>query len=209
MNKAVRPVVVVLTGPTCSGKSFLERALTAQGFGRALSHTTREPRPGEVNGVHYHFVNLGEFNELGANGGFVESVQFGQNFYGMAVESMNQALEPTGKMVVVAEPNGAAQIRAYCDDNRISCLNVWVACDHREQVRRFVQERLPSMKPETVVDRLTLLMTEEAYWRKSASVGRVYGAPYRYHMEFWKMGPEFEQVYVEAICERVARIQGK
>jgi guanylate kinase len=68
------PVLLVLAGPAGSGKTTLcERAVRElPGFSRVVTTTTRPPRPGEVNGVHYHFLSPAQFDERVAAGAFLE-----------------------------------------------------------------------------------------------------------------------------------------
>lgn len=66
---------IVISGPSGVGKGTLYSLLFERNpdtFVLSVSHTTRSPRPGEQNGVHYHFVTKGDFLDLKAKGGFVE-----------------------------------------------------------------------------------------------------------------------------------------
>ncbi|HEY6031157.1 MAG TPA: guanylate kinase, partial [Gaiellaceae bacterium] len=67
-----------MTGPSGAGKGTLERALLARrpDFELAVSATTRPQRPGEENGLHYHFLSRDEFDRLIAEGGFLEWVSY-------------------------------------------------------------------------------------------------------------------------------------
>ena len=87
------PRPLVLCGPSGSGKSTLLQHLCAefpQKFGFSVSHTTRNPRPGEIDGVHYHFTTKEAMTEAIAHGDFIESAVFSNNMYGTryAVEVM-------------------------------------------------------------------------------------------------------------------------
>ena len=90
------PRPLVLCGPSGSGKSTLMRKLTEEftsAFGFSVSHTTRQPRPGERDGVEYHFVTKEMFNKLVADGAFLEYATFSGNNYGTsraAVETVKQ-----------------------------------------------------------------------------------------------------------------------
>ncbi|XP_007438939.1 guanylate kinase [Python bivittatus] len=95
--KGPRPVV--LSGPSGAGKStLLKKLLKDYGnvFGFSVSHTTRQPRPGEVNGKDYHFVTREEMQKEVDAGGFVEHAEFSGNMYGtskaaiQAVQAQNQ-----------------------------------------------------------------------------------------------------------------------
>lgn len=77
MNKRI-----ILVGPTCSGKTFLRKRLEEKGFTFDVSYTTREPREGEVNGVHYNFISREKFENLIKEDGFYEHASYNGNYYG-------------------------------------------------------------------------------------------------------------------------------
>lgn len=62
-------------------------------FATSISHTTRDPRPGEVRGEDYHYVTMQDFEDLIAKEGFVEHAKFGGNRYGTS----RQTIEEIGK----------------------------------------------------------------------------------------------------------------
>jgi guanylate kinase len=158
-------VIVTLTGPTCGGKTTLEAHLQAAGFGRVVSHTTREARPGEQCAVDYHFVNMPTFMTMVARGDFVETNQLGARFYGVSKEALAQAAA-AGRTVLVVEPNGAKAILDHCRVERIPHLAVWVQCEGDEQARRWAA-RVDSREGwhEAVVERLGLMLGKEQCWR--------------------------------------------
>ncbi|XP_058409827.1 guanylate kinase isoform X1 [Diceros bicornis minor] len=93
------PRPVVLSGPSGAGKStLLKRLLQEHGsiFGFSVSHTTRDPRPGEENGKDYHFVTREVMQRDIAAGDFIEHAEFSGNLYGTskaavrAVQAMNR-----------------------------------------------------------------------------------------------------------------------
>lgn len=76
---------LIICGPSGSGKSTLLRRLFddfPDKFGFSVSHTTRNPRPGEVNGLHYHFTTREEMEAAVQSGEFLESAVFANNMYG-------------------------------------------------------------------------------------------------------------------------------
>lgn len=82
-DMACRPLVVC--GPSGSGKSTLLNRLLAEHpnkFGFSVSHTTRNPRPGEVNGVHYHFTDVDSIEKAINRGDFIENATYSGNMYG-------------------------------------------------------------------------------------------------------------------------------
>ncbi|XP_059914227.1 guanylate kinase isoform X3 [Gadus macrocephalus] len=79
------PRPVVLSGPSGAGKSTLLKKLMKEYdgvFGFSVSHTTRQPRPGEENGKDYHYVTKDAMQTAVANGEFIESAVFSGNMYG-------------------------------------------------------------------------------------------------------------------------------
>ncbi|EST05145.1 Guanylate kinase/L-type calcium channel beta subunit [Kalmanozyma brasiliensis GHG001] len=82
---------IVLSGPSGVGKSTLLKKLFAEfpgDFGFSVSHTTRDPRPGETRGQSYHYVSHAEFEDLIAAGAFLEHAQFGGNRYGTTAKAV-------------------------------------------------------------------------------------------------------------------------
>ena len=98
-------ILVCLIGKSGSGKSEIERKLEKLGYNRIISYTTRQPRPGEESGVHYHFVNDSQFKQLIDKDILMEHASYGGNQYGSP--------RPVGSLnnVIVVEPDGYNQIR--------------------------------------------------------------------------------------------------
>ncbi|KAI1901973.1 hypothetical protein AGOR_G00039940 [Albula goreensis] len=85
------PRPVVLSGPSGAGKSTLLKRLMKEYegvFGFSVSHTTRDPRPGEENGKDYHYVSREVMQEGIANGEFIENAEFSGNMYGTSKASV-------------------------------------------------------------------------------------------------------------------------
>ncbi|RVE61734.1 hypothetical protein OJAV_G00176140 [Oryzias javanicus] len=79
------PRPVVFSGPSGAGKSTLLKKLMSEYdsvFGFSVSHTTRKPRPGEQNGIDYHYVSREEMQAGINNGDFIENAEFSGNLYG-------------------------------------------------------------------------------------------------------------------------------
>ena len=79
-------LLVVVSGPAGSGKGTVDaHLLKRDDFVYSVSATTRAPRPGEVDGVHYHFISVEEFKERLERGDMIEYTQYCGNFYGSKV----------------------------------------------------------------------------------------------------------------------------
>ena len=107
------PRVLVLSAPSGAGKSSLACALVdAEPFVQlSVSHTTRAARPGEVDGVHYHFVDKEEFEAMATAGEFLEHASvFGRN-YGTSREAVRTELSRGYDVVLDIDWQGARQVR--------------------------------------------------------------------------------------------------
>lgn len=171
-------MVIVLVGPTCSGKSTLEDALVKRGCTKAVSHTTRAPRAGEVNGEAYHFVTPAEFDLLWKNGHFVEMVSFGGNGYAMSADELLKARAINEPIIVVAEPEGAMQIDRFCTRAEVPCVKVWVDCGPNVRAKRFISRMLQDAVAGKEVAgpyaaRLGVMLDQEQRWSRSMIYDRV------------------------------------
>ncbi|KAL5278955.1 GUK1 family protein [Megaselia abdita] len=108
------PRPLVICGPSGSGKSTLLKRLFAEypeTFGFSVSHTTRKPRAGEQNGVHYHFVSAEQMSTLIGNDEFIETATFSGNQYGTSKQAVYD-VQAQGKVCVLdIEIQGVEQIK--------------------------------------------------------------------------------------------------
>ncbi|KAG0146395.1 hypothetical protein CROQUDRAFT_133134 [Cronartium quercuum f. sp. fusiforme G11] len=108
---------IVIFGPSGTGKSTLLKRLQAtpewSQFGFSVSHTTRKPRPGEVNGVAYHFVDRPDFERLISEGAFIEHAEFSGNCYGTTIKAVADVADRQGKICILdIDAQGVKLIRA-------------------------------------------------------------------------------------------------
>jgi guanylate kinase len=111
-------ILFVLSAPSGGGKSTLLRWLAEKGcddFIYSISCTTRTPRPGEVDGEHYHFLSHEEFRERIAAGDFLEHAHVHGNHYGTLRRTVVEALDAGRDLLLDVDTQGAAQIRANVD----------------------------------------------------------------------------------------------
>ena len=103
----------IVSAPSGAGKTSLLKAVRSQlvDIKVAVSHTTRAPRPGEVDGEHYHFVSEEKFHEIEEGGNFLEYAEVFGNFYGTSKQSVNRELESGGNVVLEIDWQGAQQVR--------------------------------------------------------------------------------------------------
>ena len=108
----------ILSAPSGAGKSSLIGALLRKHSDMkvSVSHTTRSPRPGEENGVHYHFVSVDEFKALIEKNDFFEWAQVFDNYYGTSKQAIESQLAAGIDVFLDIDWQGAQQIRKLVDD---------------------------------------------------------------------------------------------
>ena len=106
-------ILFIVSAPSGAGKTSLLRDLLARDsrLSLSVSHTTREMRPGEEDGVHYHFVDVPEFEQLAAEGVFIEHAQVFDNYYGTSEQAVRDQLAAGQDVVVEIDWQGAQQVR--------------------------------------------------------------------------------------------------
>lgn len=104
----------VVSAPSGAGKTSLVRALLAglTGVCASVSHTTRARRPGEQDGVDYHFVDVPAFQAMVAAGEFIEHARVFDNHYGTSHRAVQQHLEAGRDVILEIDWQGARNIRA-------------------------------------------------------------------------------------------------
>ena len=137
------PVLLVVAGPAGSGKSTLCDRLVAEvpGFSRVVTTTTRSPRPGEIDGVHYHFLTPEQFDAKVAAQAFLEwAWVHGQRRYGTLASSVLDPLMAGQSLVISVDVQGVESFRraaaAYPLLGR-RMTTVFIVVDHDRLVARM------------------------------------------------------------------------
>lgn len=151
--------VVVITGPSGAGKGTLIRLLREQlpGLGLSVSATTRDPRPGEADGVDYRFLSDAEFDRRVAAGEFVEHAEYAGRKYGTLRSELDARTAAGEPVVLEIEVQGARQIR----DAVPGALLVFIAPPSEEALRERLVGRGTDV-PEVVERRLGVAREELA-----------------------------------------------
>ena len=108
------PVILILSGPSGVGKSTLATALIEADPDTviAVSHTTRPPRPDEIDGEDYYFASKTKFLELVNNGEMLEYAEVYDNLYGTSQNSLQKSLEQGKNVILDIDWQGARNIKA-------------------------------------------------------------------------------------------------
>jgi len=140
---AAQPLLLMLAGPAGSGKSTLcDRLVQAgMGFSRVITTTTRHPREGEVNGVHYHFFSPEEFDLRATRGDFLEwAWVHGRKRYGTLKASVMAPLREGRDLVMSVDVQGVESFRrAAASDPFLAraLLTVFIVVDYERLLARM------------------------------------------------------------------------
>ena len=109
MNKGL---MIVISGPAGSGKGTVNAHLLAtEQFVYSVSATTRAPRPGEIDGVNYHFISREEFERRIATGDMLEYTEYCGNYYGTPKKEAEEVLASGKNLILEIEVEGARNIK--------------------------------------------------------------------------------------------------
>jgi guanylate kinase len=144
--------VFVITGPSGVGKGTLIEQLLERvpELELSISATTREPRPGEVDGRDYFFLTPEEFRRRLEAGDFLEHASYSGNYYGTLKEEVERRLGKGGSVVLEIEVQGARQVRDELGDDSVL---IFIAPPD-EQVLRERLEGRGTDSPEDIEQRL-------------------------------------------------------
>ena len=110
----------IISAPSGAGKTSLVKELlkTGQQIMVSVSHTTRAMRPGEVDGVDYHFVTQDVFQQMVAESAFLEHAQVFDNFYGTSQQHVEDQLASGMDVILEIDWQGAEQVRKLMTDSQ-------------------------------------------------------------------------------------------
>ncbi len=133
-------ILLIISSPSGAGKTTLTRRLLQEfpEFRFSVSHTTRKPRPNEIDGRDYHFIGEDVFRRIVRDGGFAEWAEVHGNLYGTSVEEIRRAHEE-GKNGVLFDVDyqGARQIKEKFPE----AIGVFILPPSMEELRRRLDGR--------------------------------------------------------------------
>ena len=110
-------LLIVISGPAGSGKGTVTAHLLKTGeFVYSVSATTRAPRPGEVDGVNYHYITREDFLNRISSGDMLEYTEYCGNFYGTPLKEAREVLESGKNLILEIEVEGARNVKAAYPD---------------------------------------------------------------------------------------------
>lgn len=141
----------IVSGPSGAGKSTVLKALLERRdhVVFSVSATTRGARPGEVDGVHYHFLTVDTFREWIAREEFLEYAEYVGNFYGTPKRDVDEAMDRGEDVILDIEIQGANQVKS----KRPETVSIFIAPPSWEELERRLTER-GTDSPEKIQKRL-------------------------------------------------------
>ncbi|MDR9437636.1 MAG: guanylate kinase [Thiohalophilus sp.] len=139
----------VIAAPSGAGKTSLVAALveSTPDIDVSVSHTTRPMRPGEQDGIHYHFTDVPTFERMIGEARFLEHAKVFDNYYGTAMASIEQELEAGRDVILEIDWQGAAQVRKQVPD----CVGIFILPPSREALEERLRGR--GQDPDEVIAR--------------------------------------------------------
>tara|TARA_E500000075_G_scaffold56219_1_gene50698 strand:+ start:81 stop:701 length:621 start_codon:yes stop_codon:yes gene_type:complete len=164
----------VISAPSGAGKTSLVAATIARvsDLTVSVSHTTRSPRPGEVNGRDYHFVDQSEFDALIASQALFEHAQVFGNFYGTSKEAIESQLASGIDVILEIDWQGASQVRMMAPD----AVSIFILPPTRDALRARLIGR--QQDDSTIIDA-----------RMAEADETIEQAP---HFDYWVINDDFE-----------------
>lgn len=137
----------VVSAPSGAGKTSLVKALieSTPGINVSVSHTTRPMRPGEVDGLNYHFIDQGRFAAMLNDNAFLEHAQVFDNLYGTSKDAVAASLKGGTDVILEIDWQGAQQIRRQAPD----AVSIFILPPSREVLEQRLIGR--GQDPEDVI----------------------------------------------------------
>ncbi len=144
-----KPLFIVVSAPSGCGKSTLIDMLKEEypHLVYSISCTTREPRGEEEDGIDYHFLDRKRFEELVAEGAFIEYAKVHDNYYGTLKSPIEEVLRDGDSMIMDIDVQGAAKVRDYVrrlpnnDPMKIGYVDIFILPPSKEELRRRLERR--------------------------------------------------------------------
>ena len=129
----------IIAAPSGCGKTSLVEALIkkTKNLCVSVSHTTRPPRPDEVNGINYYFVSINEFEEMIKNNAFVEHATVFDNHYGSSTKLIREKLDEGIDVILEIDWQGARQVK----ENMPNAISIFILPPSNEALLGRLKQR--------------------------------------------------------------------
>ncbi len=135
MNNPNKPLMLVLSSPSGAGKTTLSKKIqqSDNSFEISVSHTTRKPRPNEVDGLDYHFVSKERFKSLLKENAFYEHAEIFENYYGTSKSSINKITQKKHNVLFDIDWQGSEQLSKF---KELNLVKVFILPPSKEELEK-------------------------------------------------------------------------
>ncbi|MEN8169879.1 MAG: guanylate kinase [Pseudomonadota bacterium] len=153
----------IISAPSGAGKTSLVKAMLEQTeqITVSVSHTTREPRPGEVDGKDYHFTNIDTFRGMIEEQDFLEHAQVFDNFYGTSRDSVLELMAQGMDVILEIDWQGAQQVRNKMPE----AIGVFILPPSREELENRLRGRNTD-SDEVIARRMSDAISEMSHYNE-------------------------------------------
>ena len=158
-----RNIMLVLSSPSGAGKTTITKKIQQKlnTFKISVSHTTRKPRPNEVDGVDYNFVSTEAFEHLIETNKFYEYAKIYDNFYGTSKESVNRLIK-TNDVIFDIDWQGNKQLSDFKD---LNLLRIYITTKDKKALKERLMNRNQDSKIQ-VEKRLKSYEEDVKHWNE-------------------------------------------
>ena len=168
MSHGVNNIMVILSSPSGAGKTTISKKIQQkyQNFKISVSHTTRKPRPNEVEGIDYYFINESDFKNKIKNHEFYEYAKIFGNYYGTSKDSVLNLLKNKNDVLFDIDWQGTQQLSKF---KELNLLKIFILPPSKEELKKRLIQRNQD-KPNVVEERLKAYDTDSAHKKDYDSV---------------------------------------
>ena len=161
MNHDSNNIMVILSSPSGAGKTTISKKIQQkyQNFKISVSHTTRKPRPNEVEGIDYYFINENDFENMIKKNEFYEYAKIFGNYYGTSKDSVINLLNNKNDVLFDIDWQGTQQLSKF---KELNLLKIFILPPSKEELKKRLIQRNQD-KPNVVEERLKAYDSDSAH----------------------------------------------
>ena len=161
MNHDSNNIMVILSSPSGAGKTTISKKIQQkyQNFKISVSHTTRKPRPNEVEGIDYYFINESDFQNKIKKNEFYEYAKIFGNYYGTSKDSVINLLNNKNDVLFDIDWQGTQQLSKF---KELNLLKIFILPPSKEELKKRLIQRNQD-KPNVVEERLIAYDSDSAH----------------------------------------------
>ena len=164
MKSNEEQVMVILSSPSGAGKTTITKKIQQKyhNFKISVSHTTRKPRPNEIDGLDYFFVNEDIFLKKKINNEFYEHAKIFDNYYGTSKKSVTDILEKKNDILFDIDWQGTQQISKF---KELNLIKIFILPPNKIELESRLFQRNQDNK-EIVMKRLSSFDNDVTHWKE-------------------------------------------